>query len=35
MARRNIDQQIPDLAAGDGFQVLDDGVDVPAGDEGR
>ena len=35
MARRNVDQQIADLAARDRFQVLDDGVDMPAGDERR
>ncbi len=35
MARRDVDQQISDLAAGDCLQVFDDGVDVPARDERR
>ena len=35
MPRRNVDQQIADLPAGDCFQMLDDRVDVPAGDERR
>jgi len=33
MTRWDVDQQIADLATRHGFQVLDDRVDVEAGDE--
>jgi hypothetical protein len=33
MAWRLVDQQVADLPAGDRFQVIDDGVNVPARDE--
>ena len=35
MPRRDIEEQVSDLAAGNRFEVLYDGVDVPAGYEGR
>ena len=35
MSRRDVDQQISDLAAGDRLEVLDDGIDVQARDEWR
>src|SRR5437867_4383453 len=35
MSRRNVDEQIPDLTAPDCLEVLNDRVNVPAGDEGR
>ena len=35
MSRRHVDQQVPDLAEGDGLEMLDNRVDVPAGDERR
>src|SRR5580704_5777344 len=35
VARRNVDEQIPYLTAADCLQVLDDRIDVPAGDERR
>jgi hypothetical protein len=35
VARRNVDQQIPNVTEGDGLEMLDNGVDVPAGHERR
>ena len=35
MPRRDVDQQIADLAARDRLEVFDDRVDVPAGHERR
>lgn len=33
MSRRDVDQEIPDLATGDGFQMLADQIDMPVGAE--
>src|SRR6266581_8935283 len=35
VARRDIDQQVPNLAMADGFQVLAKSIDVPAGHKRR
>jgi hypothetical protein len=34
MPRRNVDDQVADLTVRDGFEVLDDGIDVPTPDQG-